>query len=104
MLTLNKFGGLPLQGFANQTRSSFPGEGLVLLLHGASSVGKKSTAGKLEMLLEIHPFYHSLCHRTDCYISTASIARMVGVPLLHFSTGKRTRVELMANCNIKECD
>lgn len=38
--------GLSLQHFANQMRSSIAGQGLVLLLHGASSVGKKSTAGK----------------------------------------------------------
>lgn len=45
-LSCREFEELSLEHFANQMRSCFAGQGLVLLLHGASSVGKKSTAGK----------------------------------------------------------
>lgn len=71
-------------------RSSVTGQGLVLLLHGASSVGKKSTAGKPRDQFS----FPILCQYTELFVITASIARMAGVPLLHISTGKRNQVEL----------
>lgn len=80
-------------------RCYFPGEGLVLLLHGSSSVGKKSIARK-PGLQPFSCFYQS----TDFYVSTESIASMAGVPMIRMSLGKRPPLDLLVLWNMKQRD
>ena len=72
------------------------GEGLVLLLQGMTSVGKKSTAGKPGVLLSSLPLQF-----TDFFMSTACVARMAGVPLLSISIGEMNQTDTMVRIGLE---